>query len=151
MNRIKRFDEVDLNESINESWKSWAVALGIASASLLVNDALGQSKLKDKIELVKDKLNGDPVLKKLIEDGYEPLPGALPLTRLEVYGEGLIDSDISVLSNTLSGAMLSLKSALEERKIKPEEDGYFVYKKEGSKVRLKWITSETRLQKIKMR
>lgn len=149
MDKIKRFKEFN-GESLNENWKNWAVALGIASASLFSGSTIGQTKLKDKIESIKDVLYEDPVLKKLIKDGYEPLPGSLPISWYAEKGN-LVDSDISILSNTLTAAKLRLSSILMDKNIKPEEDGFFVYRDEGSNVRIKWITSEVNLQKIKLR
>jgi hypothetical protein len=141
MNRIKRFNEVDSNETLNESWKSWAVALGLVSASLFSNNVLGQSKLKDKIEsvkdLVNDKINKDPILKDLEKEGYRPLDNYH--TQKIIEKGKLVDLDISVLSNTQSAAKLNLISKLNDRKLNPQ-DGFFVYKNEGSNIRMKWIT-----------
>lgn len=137
MGKIKTFNKFNSDQSINENWKNWAVALGIASSSLFINDAKAQFNLKDKIEIVKSdlfsKLNKNPLLKELEKDGYIPLE-----TELVDKSKKMFDDNINYLGETKSSSKASLMQHLSDRKINPR-DGFFVYRIEGKKVRIKWI------------
>ena len=137
MENIKTFNQFNNDQSINENWKNWAVALGIASSSLFMSDAKAQVNLKDKIETAKSdlfsKFNKDTLLKDLEKDGYIPLKGELVDKNKKMF-----DDDISSLGETESSSKANLMQTLRDKKINPR-DGFFVYRKEGKKVRMKWI------------
>jgi hypothetical protein len=149
---IKLFKEENKQELIEENWKNWAVALGIASASLFAGNAMGQSKLKDKIEtikdagqnklesvkeLVNDKINKDPVLKQLEKDGYVPGVGERINT-----DKRLSDPNIETLAETETGARFQLLQILDLKGIKFNQiNGIIVYKVESpTKVKAKYIS-----------
>lgn len=149
---IKLLKEENKQELIEENWKNWAVALGIASVSLFAGNAMGQSKLKDKIEtikdagkdklesvkeLVNDKINKDPVLKQLENDGYVPGVGEKINT-----DKSLSDPNIEVIGETISNARSLLIQTLNLKGIKYNQlNGIIVYKVESpSKVKAKYIS-----------
>jgi hypothetical protein len=143
MNTIKKFNEFNNSEQINENWKNWAIALGIASSAFLANDVRSQTKLKDKIENTKSDLSdkfskiiSNPVLKKLEKDGYIPFVGEYIDKDRE-----MIDNDISFLGETQTSAKSDLIEKLQQDKINySPKNGFFVYRKEDGKVRVKWIS-----------
>jgi hypothetical protein len=138
---INLLKEENQQELIEENWKNWAVALGIASASLFSTDVIGQSKLKDKIESVKDvvndKINKDPILRQLEKEGYSPAIG----DRINP-DKRLSDPNIEVVGNTIINAKSSLIELLESKGIKFNQlNGIIVYKKiSSSQVKAKWIS-----------
>lgn len=137
---INLLKEENQQELIEENWKNWAVALVIASASLFSTDVMGQSKLKDKIESVKDvvndKINKDPILRQLEKEGYSPAidDRINPDKRLS-------DPNIEVVGNTIINAKSSLIELLESKGILFNQlTGIIVYKKiSPSQVKAKWI------------
>ena len=148
---VKLLKEENQQELIEENWKNWAVALGIASASLFAGNAMGQSKLKDKIETIKDagkdklesvkelvnnKINKDPVLKQLEKDGYIPAKGDIISS-----DKMLSDSNIETVAETMTNAKNSLIQLLNSKGIKYNQvNGIIVYKVESpTRVKAKYI------------
>ena len=138
--KVKLIKESEDN-IIEEGWKGWAVALGLAASSLLTTNVAAQSSVKDKIENIKNKVQSkiskDPVLKNLEKEGYSPEIGST--IKPDVI---LVDSGFESFSNTKIAARADLIQKLSSEGIKDlsAHKGIFVYRNEGSNVRMKWIT-----------
>ena len=141
MKHLKTFEIYNYqdNEIIQEGWKNWALALGIASSSLISNHAnahgLGDG-LKDKIFSI---INGDLTIKRLERDGYSPTPGSLIPNNKKI-----VDSGIEAHGQTKTTAELSLRNELKSKGIDSNNRklGFIVYKTDGEQIFVKWISFE---------
>jgi len=140
MKYLKTFENYNLNdELLEESWKNWALALGIAASSLVSNNANASSqglgdKLKDKIESM---ASSGLTIEKLERDGYSPAPGTLIPS-----DKKLVDSGIESTGQTKSAADISIQSLLRSKGIdfSNRKSGFFVYKEVGQNISVKWIS-----------
>jgi hypothetical protein len=133
--KVKLIKESEDN-IIEEGWKTWAVALGIAASSLLSStDANAQLNIKNKLESI---INNDLTLKKLEKEGYSPGIGdAIDKDR------SISDSGIEVVGGDMTNARAELLKILKNEKINYSNPriGFIVYKKESpTKIKAKWIT-----------
>ena len=143
MKYLKTFENYSYkfdDENIDEGWKNWALALGIALSSLAPNHANASTSgigdgIKDKIISVVDHGTALTV-KKLERDGYSPVPGNL------IKGDKeLVDSGIESTGQTKSAAETSIRSELNSKGIDTSnKSGFFVYKEVGQNISVKWIS-----------
>jgi len=140
MKYLKRFENYNNDELLEEGWKNWALALGIAASSLVSNNANASTQgigddLRDKIENLKGC--SGLTIKKLEKDGYSPVPGTLIPS-----DKKLVDSGIESTGKTKSTADEAIKSLLRSKGIDfgNIKSGFFVYKEIGQKISVKWIS-----------
>ena len=147
MKYLKTFENYSYkfdDENIDEGWKNWALALGIALSSLAPNHANASTSgigdgIKDKIVSVVDH-GSQLTIKKLEKQGYSPSIG----TPIKVDKE-LVDSGIEAYANTKSAADTQLDVNLKAAgKICYDEKGHLlgfrVYKDVGEGCSVKWIS-----------
>lgn len=140
MKYLKTFENYNLDdELLEESWKKWALALGIAASSLVSNDANAGSqgigdKLKDKIESM---TSSGLTIEKLEKDGYSPAMGTFISS-----DKKLVDSGIESTGQNKSAADISIQSLLKSKGIdfSNRKSGFFVYKEVGQNISVKWIS-----------
>ena len=127
------------NEILEEGWKNWAIALGIAASSLMPNHANASTQgigdgLKDRVVSI---INGDLTIKNLEKDGYSPAPGTMISSDKKI-----VDSGIEAHGQTKSAAELSLQKELQSKGIDygNRKAGFIVYKTDGSQIFVKWIS-----------
>jgi len=140
MKYLKTFENYNLNdELLEESWKNWALALGIAASSLVSNSANASSqglgdKLKDKIESM---ASSGLTIEKLERDGYSPAPGTLIPS-----DKKLVDSGIVANGKTIPGATKGIEVKLKSEGIdyNNRKLGFLVYKEVGQGYDVKWIS-----------
>ena len=137
MKYLKRFENYNNDELLEEGWKNWALALGIAASSLMPNNANASTQgdgLKDRLTSI---INGDLTIKNLEKDGYSPAPGTLIPS-----GKKLVDSGIESTGQSKSTADISIQSLLKSKGIdfSNRKSGFFVYKEIGKNISVKWIS-----------
>ena len=143
MKYLKTFENYSYNfddENIDEGWKNWALALGIALSSLVPNHANASTSgigdgIKDKIVSVVDH-GSQLTIKKLEKEGYSPSAG----TPIKADKE-LVDSGIEAYGNTESAAELQIRTELNSKGIDTShKSGFYVYKEVGQNISVKWIS-----------
>lgn len=143
MKYLKTFENYSYNfddENIDEGWKNWALALGIALSSLVPNHANASTSgigdgIKDKIVSVVDH-GSQLTIKKLEKEGYSPSAG----TPIKADKE-LVDSGIEAYGNTESAAELQIRTELNSKGIDTShKSGFYVYKSVGQGYSVKWIS-----------
>ena len=143
MKYLKTFESYSYDydvENIDEGWKNWALALGIALSSLVPNHANASTSgigdgIKDKIVSVVDH-GSQLTIKKLEKEGYSPSSGT------PIKGDKeLVDSGIESTGNTASAAEMQVRAELNSKGIDTShKSGFFVYKEVGQNVSVKWIS-----------
>jgi hypothetical protein len=143
MKYLKTFENYSYNfddENIDEGWKNWALALGIALSSLVPNHANASTSgigdgIKDKIVSVVDH-GSQLTIKKLEKEGYSPSAG----TPIKSDKE-LIDSGIESTGTSASAAEMQVRTELISKGIDTShKSGFYVYKEVGQGYSVKWIS-----------
>lgn len=140
MKYLKTFENYNLNdELLEEGWKNWALALGIAASSLVSNSANASSqglgdKLKDKIESM---ASSGLTIEKLERDGYSPAIGTSISS-----DKKLLDSGIVANGTTKSAATTGIEVKLKSKGIdyNNRKLGFLVYKEVDQGYDVKWIS-----------
>lgn len=140
MKYLKTFDNYSYrfnDETIDEGWKDWAVALGVTLSTLVPNYAKAETSdiagdgIKDRIVNMLDQ-GSQLTIKKLAKDGYSPAP----LTPIKGDRE-LVDSGIEAYGKTQAAANLQLET--KSKDVFNKELGFRVYKEVGNGISVKWI------------
>ena len=143
MKYLKTFESYSYNfndETIDEGWKNWALALGIALSTLTPNHANASTSgigdgIKDKIVSVVDH-GSQLTIKKLEKEGYSPSAG----TPIKADKE-LVDSGIESTATSASAAEMQVRTELISKGIDTShKSGFYVYKEVGQNISVKWIS-----------
>ena len=143
MKYLKTFESYSYNfndETIDEGWKNWALALGIALSTLTTNHANASTSgigdgIKDKIVSVVDH-GSQLTIKKLEKEGYSPSAGA-PIKA----DKELVDSGIESTGTSASAAEMQVRTELISMGIDTShKSGFYVYKEVGQNISVKWIS-----------
>ncbi len=142
---ILKFEEFDKQ---NEGIKDWALIGGLALTSLFPNLSLAKSnvnainneiilttELKEKV----DKEGALIIIKKLRKDGFNNIPGSIPI---DIYIDKIVDGDyliINTLSNTQMSADLYLQYILQTKVGKNYKSIYKLFLNKGTKIELVYI------------
>lgn len=132
---VKIIEKSDNKELIEESWKNWAIGLGIVASSFFTQNVNADTidNVKDKVENV---ITQNTTLKKLKKDGFAPAIGELIDNSKKIS-----DTGIEVLGNTQTAAKTQLIQILKAKGINPSDNrsGFIIYKQENKKIIAKYI------------